>query len=261
MLSWWTNMESVSALYNASLIATVFFAVLGGILTFVTLNRSRDRQARLQNDLDAAKKQIKSIEKTAEAIRRELLETQQHQDISQLKLKTSKSSSEELRQMLLDAQKRLKIAEEAVKAHQAAKKQSQTTDKDDGEIETLDLELEVEGGLSESQREQLIDLLDPGPKGNVEIFCVMGDEDSEMTARQIEEILTADGWKTNGVARSAFRTPPAGLLLAVNSKETAPSYASFLQRVFSTIGIPVTAKIDKKYREWSLSVIVGRREA
>jgi hypothetical protein len=29
----------------------------------------------------------------------------------------------------------------------------------------LDLELEPEGGLSENQREQLIDLLDPGPRG------------------------------------------------------------------------------------------------
>jgi hypothetical protein len=46
-------------------------------------------------------------------------------------------------------------------------------------------------------------------------------------------------------------------VLAVNSKETAPSYASFLQRVFSTIGMEVSAKIDTKYREWSLTIIVG----
>jgi beta-lactam-binding protein with PASTA domain len=82
----------------------------------------------------------------------------------------------------------------------------------------------------------------------VDIFCVMGDEMSELTAKQLEEILTADGWKTNGVAQSAFSEPPKGLVLAVNSKETAPSYASFLQRVFSTIGIDVAAKMDKKYQ-------------
>jgi hypothetical protein len=85
----------------------------------------------------------------------------------------------------------------------------------------------------------------------------MGDEGSEETAQQLDEILTADGWKTNGVAQSAFSNPPRGILLTVNSKETAPSYASFLQRVFSTIGLEVSAKIDNKFREWSLTIIVG----
>jgi hypothetical protein len=61
-----------------------------------------------------------------------------------------------------------------------------------------------------NQREQLIDLLDPGPKGNVDIFCVMGDGGSELTAKQLEEILTADGWKTNGVAQSAFSESTEG---------------------------------------------------
>ncbi|MGA6926028.1 MAG: hypothetical protein WBY88_10125, partial [Desulfosarcina sp.] len=176
------------------------------------------------------------------------------QDINQLKLKTSNSSVEELRQALLDARKRLEIAEAAVMAHQT--KVDEAGESSDA-VEMFDLELEPEGGLSESQREQLIDLLDPGPKGNVDIFCVMGDEGSELTARQLEAVLTADGWKTNGVAQSSYTTPPKGLLLAVNSKETAPSYASFLQRVFSTIGMEVSARIDKKYREWSLTVIVG----
>ena len=146
----------------------------------------------------------------------------------------------------------MEIAEANIAEHR-----EQAEKNGDDTLLTLDLELEPEGGLSENQREQLIDLLDPGPKGNVDIFCVMDNQRSEMTARQLEEILTADGWKTNGVAQSAFSNPPKGLVLAVNNKETAPSYASFLQRVFSTIGMDVSAKIDKKYREWSLTVIVG----
>jgi hypothetical protein len=254
MLTWWTNMESVALLNNLMLTATIVFAVLTGIMVFLTVGKSKHLVDRLSDDLKTSRKQIKSLEKTAEAIRKELLQTQQHQDINQLKLKTSDSSAQELRQALLDARKRLEIAEAAIKAHEA-----QAVDNEDGTepILTLDLELEPEGGLSENQREQLIDLLDPGPKGNVDIFCVMDDEGSEMTAKQLEEILTADGWKTNGVAQSAFSNPPKGLVLAVNNKETAPSYASFLQRVFSTIGMDVQAKIDKKYREWSLTVIVG----
>jgi hypothetical protein len=247
-------MESVAALNGWMLSATLVFAVLTGIMVFLTAGKSKNLVNGLSEELQTARKRIKALEKTAEEIRRELLQTQQHQDINQLKLKTSKSSAKELTQALLDARKRMEIAEAAIKAHREQEK------KDGDESETpeyLDLELEPEGGLSENQREQLIDLLDPGPKGNVDIFCVMDDEMSEMTARQLDEVLTADGWKTNGVAQSAYSNPPKGLVLVVNSKETAPSYASFLQRVFSTIGIEVSAKMDNKYREWSLTIIVG----
>lgn len=256
MFAWWTNMESLAVLTNWMLTATIVFAVLTGIMVFLTVGKSKRLVDRLSEDIKTTRKQVKSLEKTAEGIRKELLQTQQHQDINQLKLKSSDSSAQELRQALLDARKRLEIAESAIKAHEA-----QAAENGDGDgrepLLTLDLELEPEGGLSENQREQLIALLDPGPKGNVDIFCVMDHAGSEMTSKQLEEILTADGWKTNGVTRSAFSIPPKGLLLAVNNKETAPSYASFLQRVFSTIGVEVSAKIDKKYREWSLTIIVG----
>jgi hypothetical protein len=254
MLSWWTEMESVASLNDWMLMATLAFALLTGLMAFLSTGNALKQKGRLSADLKNARNQIKALERTAESIRRELLETQQHQDINQLKLKTSKSSAAELRQALLDARKRLEIAEAAVKARQ---KQAEQNDDGSESIETLDLELEPEGGLSESQREQLIDLLDPGPKGNVDIFCIMGNAGSEMTAKQLEDILANDGWKTHGVAQSAFSTQPKGIVLAVNSKETAPSYASFLQRVFSTIGMEVSAKLNDKYREWSLSIIVG----
>jgi len=250
MTSLWTNLESLSALNNWMLAGTLLFAVLSGVLIFLTSGKTKELVTRLTKELESSRNRVKSLEKTAESIRRELLQTQQHQDISQLKLKTSKSSAHELRQELLDARKRLEIAEAAVKARQENEDESEFGD-------ILELELEPEGGISENQREQLVDLLDPGPKGNVDIYSVMGDEMSEITASQLEEVLSNDGWKTNGVAPSAFSNPPKGFVLVVNSKETAPSYASFLQRVFATIGMEVSAKIDSKYREWSLSIIVG----
>jgi hypothetical protein len=260
MLSWWTDMDSVASLNDWLLLATLVFAALTGVMVFLNAAKARKQTARLSKALGSSRKRIKSLEKTAESIRKELLETQQHQDISQLKLKTSDSSAEELRQELLAAKKRLIAAEAAIKAR---KEEVRRDGGDPEDIQALELELEpelepeLEIGLAESQREQLIDLLDPGPKGNIDIFCVIGDEGSQSTASQLDEIMTNDGWKTNGVAQSAFSNPPQGIVLAVNSKETAPSYASFLQRVFSTIGIPVSAKFDSKYREWSLTVIVG----
>lgn len=257
MLSWWTDLESVASLNDWMLMATLVFAALTGIMAFLTAGKSRKQVDRLSEDLAISRKRLKSIEKTAEAIRKELLETQQHQDINQLKLKTSNSSAVELRQALVNARKRLETAEAAIKIHQ---EQADKSGGDPEPVEFFDLELEPEGGLSESQCEQLIDLLDPGPKGNIDIFCVIGDERSELTAKQLDEILANDGWKTNGVAQSAFSNPPQGIVLAVNSKETAPSYASFLQRVFTTIGMEVSATFNSKYREWSLTVIVGTIE-
>ena len=250
MTSLWTNLESLAALNNWMLVGTLIFAAVTGILVLLLSGKSKSIVNQLAKDLESSENRVKSLEKTAEAIRKELLQTQQHQDISQLKLKTSKSSAEELRQELLDARERLEIAEAAVKARREQEDNPEVFDE-------LELELEPEGGLSDNQREQLVGLLDPGPKGNVDIYCVMENEMSELTASELDEILSNDGWKTNGVARSAFSKPPKGLVLVVNSKETAPSYASFLQRVFATIGMEVSAKIDNKYREWSLSIIVG----
>lgn len=256
MTSMWTDLDAVALLNSLLLVATFGFAALTGLMAFLSGGKTKNQMKALVEDLSASHKQIKSLEKAAEAIRKELLETQQHQDISQLKLQTSDSSAAELRQALLDARKRLEIAEAAVKAHQ----QQDTADKKNDASappDMLDLEPQPKGGLSNNQHEQLVGLLEPGPKGNIDIFCVLGDQASELTAQQLEEILSNDGWKTSSVTPSAFSNPPKGIVLAVNSKETAPSYASFLQRVFSTIGMTVSAKFDSKFREWSLTVIVG----
>ena len=242
-------METVAAVNGWLLAATLLSAALTGAMAFLAHTRSNRQIRQLAKDVDTSRKYLKSLEKTAESIRKELLETQQHQDISQLKLKTSRTSTEELRQALLDARKRLEIAE-------AATKKARDGDPDKGRpAQTAGPP--PSSGLSESQREQLIALLDPGPKGNVDIFCLMNDRESYQTATDLNDVLTADGWKTGGVAQSVFASPPQGVVLAVNNKETAPSYASFLQRVLSTIGLTVSAKADAKYREWSLTLIVG----
>ena len=247
-------METLATLNNLMLSATLVFSALTGTLAFLSNSRSKTHISKLVDDVEVSQKNLKLLKKTAEEIRKELLETQQHQDINQLKLKTSKSSTDELRQELIDARKRLEVAEAAVRVHE--EQHGSDIEADETHID-VELDLNEPDGLSQSQREQLIDLLDPGPKGNVDIFCVMGNDDSSIKAKHLEEILTADGWKTGGVTESVFSNPPKGLVLAVHSKETAPSYSSFLQRVFSTIGLSVSAIIDEKYREWSLTIIVG----
>ncbi|MEJ2041187.1 MAG: hypothetical protein P8X55_20010, partial [Desulfosarcinaceae bacterium] len=65
-------------------------------------------------------------------------------------------------------------------------------------------------------------------------------------------------WTTQGIVQSAFSNPPKGITLVIHSKQTAPSYAKFLQRTFTTIGLPVAAQVNNKYREWSISMVVGQ---
>ncbi len=246
-------MESVALLNTVLIAGTVFLAALAGIMAFLSRTKLKSQIEDLQSDLDTSRIQIKSLEKAAESIRKELLEALQHQDINQLKLKTSTSSATELRNELLAARKRLEVAEAAVKEQQEQNQKIRAN----VASPAADPRTKSTTGLSKSQRDHLIGLIEPGPKGNIDIFCVLGDPKSELVAGQLDEIMSNDGWKTSGVTQSAFSRPPKGIVLAVNSKETAPSYASFLQRVFSTIGMTVSAKIDSKFREWSLTVIVG----
>ena len=91
MSSWLSNMESVAALNNWILAGTLIFAAITGILVFLATGKSKSLVQQLSKDLESSGGRIKSLEKTAESIRKELLQTQQHQDISQLKLKTSHS--------------------------------------------------------------------------------------------------------------------------------------------------------------------------
>ena len=116
----------------------------------------------------------------------------------------------------------------------------------------------VRARLPKAQCDHLKALLEPGPKGDLDIIAVMDNEASGLLAEELRQIFDADGWTTKPVIQSAFSDLPDGLLLAVNSRDTAPSYASFLQRTFTTIGFNVSATVNRKYREWSLTLVVGK---
>ncbi|MBI5062603.1 MAG: hypothetical protein HZB87_03800 [Desulfatitalea sp.] len=76
----------------------------------------------------------------------------------------------------------------------------------------------------------------------------------------MKQIFDDQGWSTSEIIQNAFSQPPEGFVLVIHSKETAPSYAKFLQRTLTTMGFSVSAQINNKYREWSISLIVGQRD-
>ncbi len=201
--------------------------------------------------ISSSDQRVFTIGETAESIRKEMLKAKQDNDIAQLRLQTLESENKKLKAGLERAKlEQMETADslDKIKKHQESIPQAA--------LETIDPPPKM--GLTVEQREHLVDILENGPKGNIEIFSVIGNESSLVLANEISKTLDSDGWTVGGVVQSAFSQTPDGLIFAVNSKDTAPSYSSFLQRAFATIGLPVAVKINKKYREWSLTIIVGQ---
>ena len=104
----------------------------------------------------------------------------------------------------------------------------------------------------------LIKLLKTGPRGELDIISVLDDPISHQAANELKSIFDDNGWTTQDIVQSAFIQPPEGIVLVIHSKQTAPSYAKFVQRTLTSAGLPVSAQINNKFREWSLSMIVGQ---
>jgi len=270
-VSVWNTISGVTALRQILEIGMILGAgfCFGSIFL---LRRSDRRVAEFRNDnVEVSSKRMRSIESAAEDIRKELLEVQQERDILVEKLNAKEDDYQKLQLALDDAVKRAAISasrsaednvqrvtksEDSIKKAQALPAQGSSAQESPAEVSPTP---EPESApLSREQREQLIALLDPGPKGDVDILSIIGNDRSNILADELDSIFSADGWTTKGVAQSAFSNVPEGIVLSVHSKETAPSYASFIQRTMATIGFPVTAAVNNKYREWSLTLIVGK---
>jgi hypothetical protein len=112
--------------------------------------------------------------------------------------------------------------------------------------------------MDAQQKEMLAKLLASGPKGELDIIAILDSATSYEMAQDLKKILDQYGWATRDIVQSAFSNPPEGMILVIHSKQTAPSYAKFLQRTLTTLGLRVSAQINDKYPEWSISLIVGQ---
>lgn len=252
-MNWWSTLEMVANANRLSLYATAGFAVLtllGSLLMVLTSKRRLNRVSESPREvgemppstftdgggvddqaLTEALSQTQGLaeklgakDSEIEALRRQLKEERQKQQATE--------------HLLVEQQRREQAQEENQRMHEA--------------------QAAVRARLPKAQRDHLKALLGPGPKGDLDIIAVMDNEASGLLAEELRQIFDADGWTTKPVIQSAFSDLPDGLLLAVNSRDTAPSYASFLQRTFTTIGFNVSATVNRKYREWSLTLVVGK---
>ena len=265
MNSWWNNIETIHTI-NTWMEVIAFIAATLTFISLLLLWRNGSQMARYLVDRERrANKRIKAVEKAAEKIRKELLETQQNQDIMDQQRRLAEMDADTLRKEMDKVRTRYSKAEGALKDRIKELKDIHIT-QGFGQGTTQGAATTQSFGVDSSQLEpqqkkMLIKLLKTGPKGELDIISVLDNAGSHRAATELKTIFDGQGWTTSEIVQSAFSNPPEGIALVIHSKQTAPSYAKFLQRTFTTLGLPVAAQINDKYREWSLSMIVGQIES
>jgi hypothetical protein len=241
------------------------FTLLAAALTLISivlLWRNGNLMAKHLIDRERrAGRRINAVEKAAEEIRKELLATQQNQDIADQQRRLALMDAETLRKEMQTLRKRYSDAEGSLKSRiEALKDIGNTQGTTQGSTTTQNFDA-PKTQLDTQQKKMLIKLLKTGPKGELDIISVLDDPISHQAAIELKSIFDDQGWTTQDIVQSAFAQAPEGIMIVIHSKQTAPSYAKFIQRTLTSTGLPVSAQINNKFREWSLSLIVGQFES
>lgn len=263
MFQWWQNLESVAALNSWMHVITIIIAAITAVSIYLLWTNGNHMIRSLIEREQHANKRIKAVEAAAEQIRKELLATQQNQDIADQKRRLAEMDADALRKEMTKIRKRYTDAEGALKDRIEALKdfnitQSRDLSQTSGAEKAQGFEAIKKVRLNDQQLKTINQLLASGPKGELDIIAVLDNASSNQLANQLMTIFNDHGWTTKGIIQSAFSNPPEDITLVIHSKQTAPSYAKFLQKTLTTIGFPVSAQINSKYREWSISMIVGQ---
>ncbi|MCP4744923.1 MAG: hypothetical protein GY874_02110 [Desulfobacteraceae bacterium] len=301
----WSDLESLVIVNNCLLIIAMISATAAAAAVLLLwINGNRMISFLIGREKHAGKHK-KIVEKAAEQIRKELLKTQQDQDIINQKRRLAEMDADTLRKEMEQIRQRYKNAEGAlkvgidklkgIKITQTKNRKPKTEAEPELELSEAEPELELseaepelelseaepeldlseaepELDLSEAEPEldtqlgihidkkqskMLANLLDSGPKGELDIIAILDNAESNEIAMELKQLFDKYGWTTRGIIQSAFSKTPKGISLVIHSKQTTPSYAKFVQRSLTTIGIPVSLQINSKFKEWSISLIVG----
>jgi hypothetical protein len=285
MLTWWNAADSVARFEQFMVIAVICFAaltLLGVCLLLRAFKRGQTMDARgnaavteqgpvaeetsdlrfkedrqTESLLKATDPRLIEAQEAVAVIQKELTAVQKERDIAQQRFKDQQEEIRRINQTLATESQDHAPAMSPEHKQTKATRRAEQTNADPTLEEPKMAQKEHNTCLGADQREQLISLLDHGPKGEIDIIAIMGNEISHAIALELEALFKYDGWTTKKVVQSSFAKEPEGIILSVQSRETAPSYAPFIQRTFTTLGFKVSAAVNKKNREWSLTLIVG----
>jgi hypothetical protein len=262
MNAWWNNIESVQA-FNAWMEIIALAGAALSVIFVLLLWRNGNHMVRHLIDREGRNnKRIKAVEKAAEQIRKELLSTQQNQDIADQQRRLAEMDADALRKEMQAVRSRYHKAEGTLKDRIKELKDIHITQGATTEGDTTTKNFDANSTVLDSQQNKMLaKLLKTGSKGELDIISVLDDPISHQGAVELKAVFDTHGWTTSDIVQSAFSHPQEGIILIIHSKQTAPSYAKFLQKALTTIGLHVSAQINNKYREWSLSMIVGKIDA
>jgi hypothetical protein len=114
--------------------------------------------------------------------------------------------------------------------------------------------------LTREQQAALIRLLSDGPKGPVNVVCVLGDDESKGFATQIDNVLASAGWNVGQfIVRFFPGSGPVGFGIVLHSTLAVPSYVLHIQQAFFAVGVPVSGVADSNLPEGTVEVTVGHK--
>jgi len=113
--------------------------------------------------------------------------------------------------------------------------------------------------ITETQRTRLLEVLKPIPKGELDITCLMGDEEGRMFATQIRDTLKEAGWADVHLRIAIFDKSMSGLKLRFRDRTTIPVFGLMLAEALDSVGIPLSLSINSQVAEGAIEFIVGSK--
>ena len=113
--------------------------------------------------------------------------------------------------------------------------------------------------LSAGQQQELRDLLSQAPdRGPVTVTSVAGDLEGKVFADQIDAVLKAAAWPTEGVAEGTYPgADPVGLGVVVRDPDAPPGRANTLLNAFGHVEVPIGVAQDPGLDTDAVTILVG----
>lgn len=127
-----------------------------------------------------------------------------------------------------------------------------------GDINIYQLAEKSQRSLSPEQREKFINILKTN-KGAIEIHHLFGDNEANIFAHELKEIIESAGWDTGDsiLQRKYHGRPLPGIIISIHSLEYSPSFAATLQQAFEAIGFVADGMANKNIQKNKVELIIG----
>ena len=112
--------------------------------------------------------------------------------------------------------------------------------------------------LNANQEAHVVESLKASPvRGQVRISYVSGDAEGGTFARQINDILRKAGWPARPLIQIVFASNPVGASILV--PELIPQHAEFVRNAFSSVGISLPVRVNKKQPPDTVVLQIGNK--